>query len=861
MVSSLVDLLEERCASHAERIAFTFLRDGETVDATWTYVELRRRACAVAVWLQQHLAPGTRVLISHASPASWIEAFIGCAYAGVVAVPLPSTKRAEGVLHLARDSGASCALLDRAMARRFAAEADLDRVLVVVVEDIDSDTSTWKRPLAQLDSPLLIQYTSGSTGTPKGSVITNGTMLANQAMVKEAFGHDEGSVFAGWLPLFHDMGLMGNVLQPLFLGASAVLMPPSAFLERPSRWLRAISTYRAQTSGGPNFAYSMCAHAIRDNEVAGLDLSCWYVAFNGAEPVRAATMREFCDRFAGIGFSKAAFLPCYGLAEATLLVAGHRSGSGPTIITADIDMLDDGFVVRSNDTVRTRDLVSCGRPAPGLQVEIRTSEGRRAAEGELGVICVSGPSVSPGYWGQAASDGVLHTSDIGAFFAGELVVVGRADDVLVVHGRKIHPEDVESTVSRVLGVEEHSCAAFQIPVEEAEPIVVLAVEARSSRDAPWRISALAQLRAAVAAEHRIHLWRVVFVSRWSLPRTTSGKVRRGTCKNAFLEGKLRVLETSEGLAPLEADMPSRLQWLRAEVAKVLGAQPQNIDPGLSVVALGLDSVQAARLCHAARENGWTLSLHAVLEASSLEVLARRCVAPPAIATRLESKSLHRNIPLSRRQAAQWFFQQYAAGSRAYRLAFAVGLRAATCSTDELCSALRSAVGRHPMLRYAYQWDGEKPVATLANALPPVNLRDSRGMDHDELERCLADDRDESVDLAQGPILRATVFDCGKEFIIQVVTHHIAVDLWSVAVLLREVDSHLQGLAPATAAAATALELDFATLESRQISEFDARGGREQFLARIDGANPLELPARAWSNAELSSPYEIDTSGF
>ncbi len=328
-----------------------------------TYEELDRQARAIAAQLQDLVPPGSRALLLYPSGIEYIQAFFGCLYANVIAVPTYPPRRNrpnEAFMALLEDSRATAVLTTKAIL------ADIDRDIFqgselrglhwLATDGIAGDAAHgWREPDVRPETLAFLQYTSGSTGNPKGVMVSHANLLHNEHMIQQAFGHTEQTIVAGWLPLFHDMGLIGNVLQSLYLGVPCILMPPMAFLQKPFRWLEAISRYRATTSGAPNFAYDLCARKVTEQQAASLDLSSWDVAFSGAEPVRAETLDRFTARFAPYGFRREAFYPCYGLAEATLLVSGGAQTAAPPLYSVEADSLEQNRVVpATGDSVNTR---------------------------------------------------------------------------------------------------------------------------------------------------------------------------------------------------------------------------------------------------------------------------------------------------------------------------------------------------------------------------------------------------------------------------------------------------------------------------------------------------------------------------
>lgn len=393
-----------------------------------------------------------------------------------------------------------------------------------------------------------LQYTSGSTSAPKGVEVTHGNLAANQAMIREAFGHDEHSGFVGWAPLFHDQGLIGNVLQPLWLGTTSVLMSPTAFIRRPLLWLSTISRYRAHTSGGPNFAFDACVGAARAG-LPELDLSCWKVAFNGAEPLRAETLRRFTETFAPVGFDPGAVYPCYGLAEATLLVSGSGKGRGARAVTVDVDALARRQLAVTEGN-RGRPLVGSGRILPGEEVRIVDADTERPCPPDrLGEIWVAGPHVARGYWRRpdatAATFGAriagegerpfLRTGDLGVLVDGELYVAGRLRDMIVIRGRNLYPQDLERTVQAVHpAMRAGGAAAISVPGPDGERLVVVQEVARDPLPGTDRDDLTGAVRAAITAEHEVSVREVVLTRAGEVPRTSSGKIMRTAVRQRYL---------------------------------------------------------------------------------------------------------------------------------------------------------------------------------------------------------------------------------------------------------------------------------------------------------------------------------------
>lgn len=445
---TLLDLLQLRSVQQPYEPAFTFLIDGETEEVHLTYAELNLRARAIAASLQAHVSVGERALLLYPSGLEYIAAFFGCLYAGVIAIPAYPPKRNQKLSRLEAiviDAKATIVLtvtsLLNSIQERFFKDSELAQLPYLATDSVaSSQASNWQRPNLNRHTIALLQYTSGSTGTPKGVTVSHENLLYNEQMIKVAFGHTEKTIFVGWLPLFHDMGLIGNVLQPLYLGIPCILMSPEAFIQKPFRWLQAISRYKATTSGGPNFAYDLCLRAITPEQRASLDLTSWEIAFNGAEPVRASTIEQFTASFADCGFRREAFYPCYGMAETTLLVTGGLKTEPPIICKVNKSALErDRVIVASDETEDIQALVSCGQSWLGQKIAIVDPNSLTLCPPDgIGEIWVSGPNVAQGYWKQleeskrtfqariadTSEEPFLRTGDLGFIKNEQLFITG-----------------------------------------------------------------------------------------------------------------------------------------------------------------------------------------------------------------------------------------------------------------------------------------------------------------------------------------------------------------------------------------------------------------------------------------------------
>jgi len=682
-LASLVDLLRRRAAEEPDSALFAFLPDGEDgVAVTLTRGELDRRARAVAAQLQDLGLGGGRALLLYPPGLEFIAAFFGCLYAGVAAVPayLPRLNRPMTRLRSIVVDSRPCAVLTCSSQWKDAPRWEVGvpelRGVHRVVTDLETGdlgelAERWSDPAARRHMLAFLQYTSGSTAAPKGVMITHGNLLHNSALIHDCFGSVPDSRGVFWLPLFHDMGLIGGVIQTLYCGGSSTLFSPVSFVQRPIRWLQAISRTRAIISGAPNFAYELCVDKTTPSERALLDLSCWRVAFNGAEPVRPETLDRFALAFAPAGFRREMFLPCYGLAEATLLVSGGPRGRAPVVLSVDALALGRGEVAEPSRRGPGKRLAGSGKVAAGHRVVVVDPEtGIRCTPDRVGEIWVSGPSVARGYWGRTAEteetlrarlgdDGpFLRTGDLGFLKDGVLFVTGRLKDMIILGGRNVYPQDVEWTAERCHpALRVGGAAAFAVEVDGEERLAVVH-EIERNLDQDVVVEVMAAIRRAVALEHDIEVHAIRLIKMPSLPKTSSGKLQRHACRERFLAGTLEVVAAwtrqdapaprPDTLAPpptatptadgpierpeVPPSSPSRdaiAAWLASKVAGPLGIRAEEVDTRRPLAGFGIGSLQAVRL--AAELEDWLgrkLTPTLVYDYPTIDALARFLAGEP-----------------------------------------------------------------------------------------------------------------------------------------------------------------------------------------------------------------------------------------
>ncbi len=864
--ATLVELLDQRALQQPDQLAYTFLLDGETSEVRLTYRELRRRARAIAAALRFAGAKGERALLLFPPGLDFIEGFFGCLYAGVVAVPAYPPHFAKLNRNLPRlqaivaDAQARFVLTTSSILERakliFAEAPDL-KALQWVATDTVADED-WRAEHAAPDDLAFLQYTSGSTGHPRGVMLTHANLLHNASLIFHVFEHTATDSYVSWLPMFHDMGLMVGVLQPLYAGIRAVVMSPAAFLQRPARWLEAISRYRATTSGGPNFAYDLCARRITAEDAAALDLSSWSVAFNGAEPVRAETLDRFTSRFERCGFRREAFYPCYGLAEATLIVTGGRKTSLPVI-----------------KRVEAKTMVGCGGALPRERVIIVDPASLTELEdGHVGEIWVSGPSVAKGYWNRPketreifnaylleSDEGpFLRTEDLGFIDEGELYITGRIKDLIIIRGLNHYPQDIEWTVERSHTALRPGCgAAFTVEAGGEERLVIVQeVDARAEVDFD---DVIETIREAVAAEHELQVYSIALIKPGQISKTSSGKIQRRASRRKFLEGEFEVI--AEWLASAsEEDVVPELEtlsveainlWLAARVAAKLDVKSDSVRLDQPLVRYGLDSLTAIELAHLIETTlGVSLSMVSFLQESSIAELSAHVLSQLSEPHQLQTSSLaghesENEYPLSYGQQGLWFLHNLAPESVAYNIVRAVKIRAAL-DVAALRRALSALVDRHAALRTTFVISrGGRPIQRVTDRVElAFSHEDGRHWTEAQLDERLSEESERPFDLERGPLLRIDLFTrSSDEHVLLLAAHHIIVDFWSLALLMQELGVLYEAEQSGARAALPGVSSSYAAFVGWQRELLSSEKGErhwEYWHSQFSGESPvLNLP--------------------
>ncbi|NTX01871.1 non-ribosomal peptide synthetase [Myxococcus sp. CA040A] len=887
---TLVTLLQQRAETEPTREAFSFLGESGQVEQRVDYATLARQARAIAARLQAQGAVGERALLLYAPGPEYVAAFFGCLFAGMVAVPVypPELARPERslsrLLGIVRDSEAKW-VLTTAMLRGvaeglFAEFPELERLKWELTDELPLEVAEdWRALEVDASTVAFLQYTSGSTATPKGVVLTHANLLHNLEAIHERFGLTRQSRGVIWLPPYHDMGLIGGILAPIHGGLPVDLMSPLTFLQAPFAWLKAISDRKGTCSGGPNFAYELCARKVTEAQKATLDLSSWELAFCGAEPVRADTLDAFARAFEPCGFRREALYPCYGLAEGTLIVTGPARGRGARVRTFQREALEAHRAIplerAPEDGQTSATHVSCGEAAAGLHVGIvDPGTRRRLEEGHVGEIWVQGQSVAQGYWRQpeateqafaahvaGSDDGPwLRTGDLGFLQDGELYVTGRHKDLLIIRGRNHYPQDLELTVERSHPALRPGCAAVFARGDEATTGVVVVQELdRRYPGEDWDAISNA-IRQSLSLQHGVGVDSVVLIRAGALPKTSSGKVQRSACREAWLAGRLAPVHAD---APQTREVPDRLSRddlmarsedeRRAVLIDFL-SRAGKLPPGLPAHeaahhSLGLDSLALVELKHRLeRDLGVSLELRLLLGAPSLEELvthlleALRAAAPPPRAEEFP-RDQEAHLLLTPGQRALWFLQQFKPSSLAYILARAAHIRG-PLDVAALRRAFEVLVARHPSLRATFSLVGEEPIQRLhARRADLLQVVDVSGEDSHTSHARLREAAFQPFDLARGPLLRATLFSkAADEHVLLLAFHHLIADFWSLAVLVEELIQLYEGTGSEGALPPPGHPATWLQWQQQYLSSPRQQTDWEYWRQRLDGPLPLlDLP--------------------
>ncbi|QUE50587.1 amino acid adenylation domain-containing protein [Luteolibacter ambystomatis] len=815
-------------------LAYRFLEDGENESGSLTFGELASRARKAAAGLIACGVAGKPVVIAQPCGLEFLEGLFGCWYAGAIAVPCyppQSHRHRERLSAILRDSGARHVL---------ASAAHHDALQRLGVARLEFDPETEPSPAAPTgEGPCLLQYTSGSTASPKGVQVSHAN-LVHQWEATRAHAGPVDSLLS-WLPPYHDMGLVLKILHAVGSGIPLTFFPPEAFIHRPMRWLRAIHRYRAAFSAAPNFAFEQCLRAVRPEDFEELDLSCWKAAPCGAERVRVDTLERFAKTFAPCGFRADALLPGYGLAESTLTVSARKPGMPPR---------------------ECRGLVSCGPPVSAMSVCIEDPISHEPlADGLTGEILVKGPSVAGGYWRRPEEsaevfqeDGWLRTGDLGFVDEGELFVAGRLKDLIIVDGANHSPEDLElAAISADPGLTASAGAAFAVHGEGPEKLVLVQEipKLATERHAP-----LCHAIRQIIGEHAgIPIDRVLLVRQGTLPRTTSGKIRRSASREALLADTLPILHDDSPPVAEELDFNGRAAFdrLAAAVAEATGRptpRPED-DP----VAYGLSSLDATRVAALLRSYGGAdLPVGEMFASRSFAALANLLAMKPAacLPDAIPARDPGANVT-SHSQERMWFLHQLEPQSAAYHVFGALDLDG-PINGAALSRAFKAILARHEILRSRHRRENGLPVIMI-DAIPEVAIEtaDAFHADAGGIDALLADFARRPFDLASDPPVRALHLKRStRSHVLALCAHHIVTDGWSIRLLLGELTARYREecLQPQPLPQPPSPSyLDYAAWHRGWIEKGGADGAIDYWRRKLDGHEgiltlPLDFPRPA-----------------
>ncbi|WP_255992082.1 non-ribosomal peptide synthetase [Chitinolyticbacter albus] len=860
---TLFDILRHRASAAsgwADRPAFTYLNDGEQIGTELSYAELDARARALAAHLQRHTRPGERVLLVYPPCVDYIVGFYACVYAGVIAVPTVTPSNARTLPRLramAIDCQPAVALTLQSIVDTVTAwpqdgtDDPLPRLRWLASDHVTDDGAGWHAPNTRADDIVFLQYTSGSTGTPKGVMVNNASLLANAKLSRQAYRIEEGDVFVSWLPPHHDFGLIGATIIPVCVGGHCVQFPPASFLMRPYRWLELISRYRARITGAPNFAYQLCVQRISDGEKQTLDLSSLAITVNGAERIRAETLRQFAAAFAPCGLAPESMTPSYGMAESVLMASANLatpSGQTPKVCSISKSALESGQIQPGTNEQDTAEVVLTGA---GLTINHRVvivdpASAAALPSGQVGEVWIQGTTVASGYWGRpeeseqvfrarlASEAGTwLRTGDLGFMREGGLYITGRIKEVMIFNGRNIYPQDVEITVESLdPAFRANGCAAFAL--EEGATTSLVIVQELDRRQQPDLEGLVARLRTALAERHEIlDLAAVLLVRAGHIPRTSSGKIQRGRCRELFETAAIasvwswRQEDDVHGDEVAYPETPTEIQLLQAWCDAFGRRDITVVD---NFFRLGGHSLLATTLIARLRDEfGVDLPLPVLFHAPTIRALAREIDAARGSSSIALPAIIHGEqgdrLPLSFAQQRFWFLDQYQPGNPFYTVPLALTL-AGEIDAAVLQRAVDALVERHAPLRTVFAEQAGQPVQIIcADLRIPLRVIDLSALAADEAERQtdteIRAEAHHAYDLGSGPLMRVTLLRReGGPNTLLLSFHHIIYDGSSTLPLLDELNRLYAALRGAPSASLAPLHVDHAdyvTWEARHFT--------------------------------------------
>ena len=845
--TTIIDILLWRAKNQPDRIAYTFLKDGETNEQNLTYSQVLSQVQSVAHRLQKEGLEGERAILLLPSCLEYITAFLGCLYAGVIAVPAfpPDPTRLKVTLPklqgVINDSQAKVILTNKKImtfSPLFLNQApEIKKLKWIEIESVTKGKKTFCESYnISSDDIALLQYTSGSTSSPKGVILTHGNLMHNEMMLKTMTESNELSVGVGWVPLYHNMGLIANLLLPLYVGFHVIITSPVTFLEKPLSWLRIISKYKATITLGPNFAYELCAKKATEADKENLDLTSWKTAGCGSEPIRKSMIDTFSETFASCGFRKEAFTPGYGLAEATLMVVISRGPKYTNLLQA---ALQNGLIEElKNNEINNEEIleaVCCGKAIDDMEICIVTPDTIELCNDKhIGEIWLSGPSVAQGYWNNpeatketfgfrlpGSDKTYLRTGDLGFFKNGELYVTGRIKDLIIINGKNYYPQDIEESVIQSHPmIQPDSVAAFAIDGKHTEELVIVAelrnLEAEQTKEKGFLKSRLLQLKSRllnknddkvvtedilmsiqkkVFEEHNLIANHKVLIKHQTIPKTASNKIQRHACKKQFLENCLAVIEShhveesqERKIDPPQTPLQEELCGLFREVLNL-----EKVGINENFFELGGHSLLATQMISRLESTfNVKLSPSQLFEATTVAGLAM------VIEESDKSEILPSIVPaedkrtLSFAQERLWFLDQMEPDNSNYNIPAAIRI-SGDLNVKILEESFTRIVERHETLRSIFMTEEGKPVQIInepeAFNIPVIDLTTEEDKET-KTKKIAAKEAKTPFNLSTGPLVRAKLIKLKEtEHIVVLNMHHIISDGWSMGVLIREL-SHI-----------------------------------------------------------------------
>lgn len=896
---NFVELLQARAKSQPKEIVFRFLPDGDITPLapTLTFESLDKKAKAIAHKLLSICERGDRALLIYPSGLDFITAFFGCLYAGVIAVPAYPPKRNQKLQRLQtliEDCDAAIALTDLQSydiaVPQFSAVSALEHLPWLRTDEGLAEPSSDFCVIAPgKDEIAFLQYTSGSTGDPKGVMVSHENLIINSELIYTAMSHDDNTVEVGWLPLFHDMGLIGNVLQPVFAGIPCTFMQPAAFLQKPLRWLEAISEYKATTSGGPNFAYDICVSTIKDEELKRLDLSSWTIAFNGAEPIRVDSMRAFSEKFAPSGFRDEAHYPCYGMAETTLHITSNDVSRSDFSEFFDADLLRQNIVKKidgsNNDAI---EIVNCGRTWCDHRVLIVNPETLISCEeGKIGEIWAQGKTIAKGYWEKTevtestfnaytanTNEGpFLRTGDLGFFCGGELYVSGRLKDILIIRGLNHYPQDVELTAFESNeALMPNGAAAFSVQ-KGGDELLIIILEVKRTFLRKFDANDVAmEVQKSISEQHDLQASSILFIKPGRLSKTSSGKVQRQRSKQLFLDDDIDVvaridkrdrIDDSElpefpvGLwraaSSNELDSQKEIiisEYLQGVFAVFAGIEGKKFPEDKVFLAYGLDSLSLSRIAAKVAEDlSVDIPIEAFFVCETIELLTAELLELVQTKNQVRQSidvifQEDNQYTLSYAQERMWFLSQFEKSTR-YNISGLLDL-SGDVDGSILAKSFQKIIARHESLRTRFvESDGQIVQRVAASVDWQLSILDLRDQGASALSSSIDNEMQFVFDLSKDVLFRATLYKkSDDEYTLAVSIHHIIADGWSVAVLLKELSSIYAALVEQREIPLEPLLVqykDYSAWQKDTLSQGILEQQKTYWKGQLNGAVPLSLP--------------------